>query len=153
VKGDIGKAAEELCVERAALAGAEAPVETAVSAYLRRLPLLWVPIEDEPGPESLRGFIERNVIALASGLHEPIIDPPSPSWLGHHSGRDKVRRSGLCGTSGMWTKITRLGFLTCWKRPSNATPIRSEGYGVDIVLIIVGRGPPDSHFLVSSAVP
>jgi hypothetical protein len=59
------------------------------------LPFPWVPIEDEPGPESLRGFIERNVIALASGLHEPVIDPPSPSWLGHHSGREKVRRSGL----------------------------------------------------------
>lgn len=95
MKGDISKAAEELCVARAALAGAEAPVETAVSAYLGRLPFLWVPIEDEPGPESLRGFIERNVIALASGLHQPVIDPPSPSWLGHHSGRDKVRRSGL----------------------------------------------------------
>lgn len=95
MKGDISKAAEELCVERAALAGAEAPVETAVSAYLGRLPFLWVPIEDEPGPESLRGFIERNVIALASGLHEPVIDPPSQSWLGHYSDRDKVRRSGL----------------------------------------------------------
>jgi hypothetical protein len=37
----------------------------------------------------------RNVIALTSGLHEPVIDPPSPSWLGLYSGRDKVRRSGL----------------------------------------------------------
>jgi hypothetical protein len=26
---------------------------------------------------------------------EPVIDPPSPSWLGLCSGRDKVRRSGL----------------------------------------------------------
>jgi hypothetical protein len=77
------------------LAAAEAPVEAAVSAYLGRLPVLWLRLEDEPGPESLRGFIERNVIALASGLHEPVIDPPSPSWLGLDSGRDKVRRSGL----------------------------------------------------------
>ena len=35
------------------------------------------------------------MIALASGLHEPVIDPPSPTWLGLYSGRDKVRRSGL----------------------------------------------------------
>lgn len=64
-------------MEREAVAAAEEPVETAVSAYLGQLPFLWLPIEDEPGPDSLRGFIERNVIALASGLHEPVIDPPS----------------------------------------------------------------------------
>jgi hypothetical protein len=95
VKGDIGKAANVLCAERAALAAAEAPVEAAVSAYLGQLPFLWLSIEDESGSESLRGLIERNVIALASGVHEPVIDPPSPSWLGLYSGRDKVRRSGL----------------------------------------------------------
>lgn len=95
VKGDIGKAAEAFSEPRADLAVAEAPIEAAVSDYMRRLPFLWLPIDDEPGPESLRGYIERNVIALASGLHEPTIDPPSPLWLGLHSGRDKVRRSGL----------------------------------------------------------
>jgi hypothetical protein len=95
VKGDINKAAEMLHVERAALASAEAPVEAAVSAHLARLPLLWLSIEDNPGPGSLRGLIERSVIALASGLHEPVIDPPSPSWLGLYSAREKVRRSGL----------------------------------------------------------
>ena len=84
-----------LRVERAALAAAEAPVEAAISVYLGRLPFLWLSIDDEPGPGSLRGLIERNVIALASGLLEPVIDPPSPSWLGLYSGRDKVRRSGL----------------------------------------------------------
>lgn len=95
VKGDLSKAAEMLNLQRAPLAAAEAPIEAAVSNYLGRLPFLWLPIDDEPGPESLRGFIERNVIALASGLREPVIDPPSPSWLGLRSGRDKVRRSGL----------------------------------------------------------
>ncbi|MDB6088374.1 MAG: hypothetical protein JWN85_1158 [Gammaproteobacteria bacterium] len=95
VKGDIGKAAAGLCMEREALAAAEEPIEAAVSVYLGQLPFLWLPIEDEPGPDSLRGFIERNVIALASGLHEPVIDSPSSSWLGLNSGRDKVRRSGL----------------------------------------------------------
>jgi hypothetical protein len=95
VQGDIGKAAAVLGLERAALAAAEAPVERAVSGYLGRMPFLWLPIEDEPGPLSLRGFIERNVIALASHFHEPVTDPPSPSWLGLASSREKVGRSGL----------------------------------------------------------
>jgi hypothetical protein len=64
-----------------------------LASYLGRLPFLWLSIEDEPGPGSLRGLIERNLIALASGLHEPVVDPPLPSWLGLYSGRDKVRRS------------------------------------------------------------
>jgi hypothetical protein len=95
VKGDLGKAAEALHVDRSTLAATEAPVEAAVSAYLGGMPFLSLPIEDEPGPASLRGFIERNVIALTSCLHEPVVDPPSRSWLGFNSGRDKVRRSGL----------------------------------------------------------
>ena len=92
---DVGKAAAALCMEKASLAAAEGPVEAAVSAYLGRFPFLWLPVEDEAAPESLRGFIERNVIAIASGHHEPVIDPHSPSWLGLNSGRDKVRHSGL----------------------------------------------------------
>lgn len=95
IGSDIGKAAERLSAERAALAIAEGPLEAAVSSYLGRLLVLWLPIEDEPGPDSLRGFIERNTIALASSFLGPIIDPPSPSWLGRFSGREKVRRSGL----------------------------------------------------------
>ncbi|MCO5132077.1 MAG: hypothetical protein M9932_16190 [Xanthobacteraceae bacterium] len=84
-----------LTIQRAELAAAEAPIEAAVSEYLGQLPFLWLPVDDEPGPDSLRGYIERNAIALTSGLHDPMIDPPSPSWLGFRSGRDKVRRSGL----------------------------------------------------------
>jgi hypothetical protein len=95
VKGDMGKAAEILHRDKADLAKAEAPVESAVSAYISYLPFLWLSIEDEPGPESLRGYIERNTIALTSNLNSHSFDPPSPSWLGLHSGRDKVRRSGL----------------------------------------------------------
>jgi hypothetical protein len=95
VQGDIGKAAAVLGVERAAVAAAEAPVEAAVSGYLGQMSFLWLSIEDEPGPESLRGFIERNVIALASHFQEPVFDPPSASWLGLASSRERVRRSGL----------------------------------------------------------
>jgi hypothetical protein len=123
VKGDINKAAEVLRVERAALAAAEAPVEAAVSAYLGRLPFLWLSIEDDPGPGSLRGIIERNVIALASGLHEPAIDPPSPSWLGLYSGRDKVRRSGLWNQRHVGEKYVS-NFLDLLEAAIERSPIK-----------------------------
>ena len=55
VKGDIGKAAGMLSAQRAALTAAEAPVEAAVSNYVGRLPFLWLPIDDEPGPSSCVG--------------------------------------------------------------------------------------------------
>ena len=56
---------------------------------------LWVPVDDEPGPESARGYVERNSIALLSNYNKPALDPPSAGWLGHHSDRDRVRKSGL----------------------------------------------------------
>ena len=63
--------------------------------YVGRLPFLWLPIDDEPGPESARGFIERNAIALLSNHGKAPLDPPSARWLGHACNREKVRRSGL----------------------------------------------------------
>lgn len=69
--------------------------EKRVSAYLGAMPFLWIEIDDDPGAESARGVVERNSIALLSGLHGDPVDPPSKDWLGHHSGREKVRLSGL----------------------------------------------------------
>jgi hypothetical protein len=46
----------------------EDPIENAVSQYLRRMPFLWLEVNDAPGPESLRGMIERNAIALLCNL-------------------------------------------------------------------------------------
>ena len=59
------------------------------------MPFLWLGVEDEPGPASQRGLIERNAIALLSGYREPAPDPPSTDWLGHLSDRERVRGSGL----------------------------------------------------------
>jgi hypothetical protein len=56
---------------------------------------LWLAIEDEAGPDSRRGYIERNSIALLSHYNKPALDPPSQGWLGHHSDRERVRKSGL----------------------------------------------------------
>jgi hypothetical protein len=69
--------------------------ETCVSAVIRSMPFLWLGIDDQPGPGSLRGFIERNAIALLSNYDRTPLDPPSEYWLGRHCDRERVRGSGL----------------------------------------------------------
>lgn len=54
----------------------EVALETKVSAVIREMSLLWLAIEDEPGDQSLRGYIERNAIALLSNYGKPPLDPP-----------------------------------------------------------------------------
>jgi hypothetical protein len=95
VKGTAADASATLGVDREKLASAEAPVEKAVSAYLCTLPFLWVSVDDEPSPDSQRGFIERNAIGLLSNYRRAAVDPPSADWLGHFSNRAPVRGSGL----------------------------------------------------------
>ena len=51
---------------------------------------------DAPGPASVRGYIERNSIALLSNLGKAPLDPPSAQWRGHGCDRgERVRNSGL----------------------------------------------------------
>ncbi len=73
----------------------EQALERAVSKVIGNMPFLWLAIEDEPGPGSLRGYIERNAIALLSNYGKRPLDPASRSWLGHHCNREKVRSAGL----------------------------------------------------------
>jgi hypothetical protein len=73
----------------------EIDLERAVSATIREMLFLWLAIEDEPGPASLRGFIERNAIALLSNYRRPPLDAASPFWPGHQCNRERVRESGL----------------------------------------------------------
>jgi len=73
----------------------EIEIEKMVSSVIGQMPFLWLNIPDAPGPESDRGFIERNAIALLSNSRKTAIDPPSQQWLGHHSDRARVRASGL----------------------------------------------------------
>lgn len=70
----------------------EHALERLVSETIGEMPFLWLNIDDEPGPDSLRGYIERNSIALLSNYNKPAIDPPSQTWLGHHCNRERVRR-------------------------------------------------------------
>jgi hypothetical protein len=78
-----------------AVKSGELELERRVSAYIGNMPFLWLSLEDESGPESRRGYIERNSIALLSNYNKPALDPPSQDWLGHHADREKVRESGL----------------------------------------------------------
>ncbi len=95
VAGSAGEAARRLGVDRNEVNDAEADLEALVSDYIGQMPFLWLNVDDEPGPNSKRGFIERNTIALLSGYRYPAFDPPSAGWLGHYSNREKVRLSGL----------------------------------------------------------
>lgn len=73
----------------------ETPLEAEVSRILGDMPFLWLAIEDESGPASLRGRIERNSIALLSNAGKAPLDASSMQWLGLHCDRERVRRSGL----------------------------------------------------------
>ena len=73
----------------------EIPLEQAVSQVLGEMSFLWLAVNDAPGPASLRGYIERNAIALLSNYRKKALDPTSSSWLGHFCNRDLVRTSGL----------------------------------------------------------
>jgi len=74
---------------------AELSLECGVTRVLGEMSFLWLAIEDEPGPGSLRGYIERNSIALLSNYVRDPLDQPSPSWLGTQCDRERVRKSGL----------------------------------------------------------
>src|SRR5713101_2297301 len=51
------------------------------SRYIAVMPFLWLNINDEPGPNSLRGAIEHNTIALLSNHGRMPLDLPSLGWL------------------------------------------------------------------------
>jgi hypothetical protein len=73
----------------------EAAWEARVSQVIGAMSVLWVAVPDEPGPHSLRGYLERNCIALLSNHDRDPIDPPSPHWLGHYARAPQIRSSGL----------------------------------------------------------
>jgi hypothetical protein len=79
-----------------AVRDSEVPLEKAVSDYIRGMPFIWVAIDDLPGPESDRGCIEWNAIALLSnyGAGAPV-DLPTESWLGRYAEATAIQRSGL----------------------------------------------------------
>lgn len=79
---------------------AEEALEQRVSAIIRAMPFLWLAVDDEPGPQSLRGCIERNAIALLSNLNKAALDPASVQWRG----RACVRGAAFVRDSGLWNQ-------------------------------------------------
>ena len=76
----------------------EHALECRVSDLIRQMPLLWLEVSDEPGPNSLRGVIERNAIALLSNAAYQAAHPASHAWLGRDCSRESVQRCGLWNT-------------------------------------------------------
>jgi hypothetical protein len=81
--------------DRSTVRDEEYILERRVSAYIRDQPFLWVDIDDEPGADSDRAFVERNAIALLSNLDGQSLDPRSDGWLGRYSRSQAIRESGL----------------------------------------------------------
>jgi hypothetical protein len=84
-----GKTAEKL------IRNGELELERKVSRIIADMSFLWIRIDDDAGPNSLRGYIERNAIALLSNYAKARLDPPSNDWLGHCSDKERVKNSGL----------------------------------------------------------
>ncbi|MGE0005373.1 MAG: hypothetical protein AB7S92_07255 [Parvibaculaceae bacterium] len=86
--------------DRRSTAGAEVragevALEQRVSKTIGAMRFLWLDVNDDPSRDSLRGYIERNSIALLSNFGKEPIDPPSAGWLGRYCTRERVRASGL----------------------------------------------------------
>lgn len=86
--GDGSSAGRDLRLE-------ELEMERRVSDYIRDLPFLWVAIDDEPGPDSDRAYIEQNAIALVSNFRKKPIDPRDSDWFGRYSPSKQIQESGL----------------------------------------------------------
>lgn len=95
IGSDPGKVAERLRICHDEVKHREANLEEAVSTVIGSMPFLWLEVDDAPGPTSLRGYLERNAIALLSNYGKDSLDPSSQSWLGRFSDRSRVRESGL----------------------------------------------------------
>ncbi|CAB4712374.1 MAG: hypothetical protein F2673_06220 [Actinobacteria bacterium] len=74
---------------------AEHALEREVTNYIGAMPLLWVPVNDEPSPTSDRAVIKQGAVALLSRHEGGVGDRPSNKWLGWKSDRPEIVRSGL----------------------------------------------------------
>lgn len=80
---------------KAEIRDGERVLEQEVSQVIGAMPFIWLAVQDEAGPQSGRGYIERNAIALLSNYNKAPLDQPSEGWLGNDSDRERVRSSGL----------------------------------------------------------
>jgi hypothetical protein len=76
------------------IAESERAIEAQVSKYIGNLRVLFIPVHDSAGVNSMRATIERQFIALFTENLCPLEDS-SPNWLGRFSDRAAIRDSGL----------------------------------------------------------
>lgn len=88
---------------------AERELERRVSEYLANLYVTYVPILDEPGPGSLRGYVERNAISTLTAERNRW-SRGSSGWLGRHSPTAAIEASGLWNVRHVGDQVDR-GFL------------------------------------------
>jgi len=86
----------------------EHSVEVLVSEIIGRMPVLWLEVDDLPGPQSKRGYIERNAIALLSTSRKQKLDQSSDRWLGRHSRSKHVTESGLWNVNHVEEQYDRM---------------------------------------------
>jgi len=73
----------------------ELELEQLVSKTIGQMPFLCLLITDKASKESLRGYIEKNSIALLSNYSKEPLDAASDEWLGHDCNRERVKKSHL----------------------------------------------------------
>ena len=66
----------------------ERPLEQEVSTIIGAMPFLWLAVDDAPGPDSLRGYIERNAIASVKAINAARMALRGDGQ--HHVSLDKV---------------------------------------------------------------
>ena len=100
-------------------------LERRVSAYIREQPVLWVCLDDEPGPDSNRAVLERNAIALLSNFERQSIDSRRDDWLGRYSQSQKIQESGLWNVNHVDEEYDT-GFLDLFESAVSDTRLPQE---------------------------
>ncbi|NEJ60768.1 hypothetical protein GUK21_31845 [Rhizobium leguminosarum] len=93
----------------------EVELEREVTGFIGAMPFVWIEIDDEPGADSMRGYVERNAIALLSNFGKTPVDAPSAGWLGHDCNRERIRKSGLWNSNHV-DEVYDPAFLECLER-------------------------------------
>ena len=81
----------------------EVTLEREVSKHIRKMSVLWLNVADDPGPDSDRAYLERNIIALLASRQSPL-DLGSNMWLGNHCPHPSVRQSSLWNVNHIQNK-------------------------------------------------
>jgi hypothetical protein len=97
-----------------------------VSEVIGKMSFLWLPIGDEPGPNSQRGYIERNVIALLSNANARAV---LTAWLptGRSHGQAGIPRPPVGDRRGPLVGF-RSNYGTLLGLVAASLPLPNEGY-------------------------